>query len=615
MMIDPAGEHHELASLHSGARFDVHPSQGIVITQPEICEQYNYYYDIYLLKPGSQKTERLTHCGRYRSAGWSPDGQQIVAVHVDKGIHELQLLRRNGEKISTLWQGGQDVIIGAPDWSPDGKHVIASVFREMSGWNIERFDLASKRWQMITNDWNVDVDPQYLADGKSIVFSSEQNGHYNIYRYDFRDKTRHQLTRVESGAFKPYQLKKQGALYYAGYGVNGYDIFKLDTPATVGIASSNTVKKPRAKASKNSDISTYEIKDYSPWFGLKPRWWTPIITMSEDQSEMGFSTSANDALGVHNYVLTAAYDTKNEWPVGRFDYIYSNRFYFGVERSSSIILDNNGNFAVARKESDAFLSFAFPYVNIDSAWNFYIGAFASKNTDGRRAPGIIPLPDTEDNLFGVAMTYGNAKYFIRSISLNDGRRIRLVAESSDVWQSDYTGEVFTLDWREFIPLGGQHVFAIRLTEAYGTDNPDDFRLGGEDNDVDLMSFVQPVSDPLFGQRDYALRGYPEGLSQLQGRRMQLGSMEWRFPLGLIERGIMAPPIGVMQLAGSVFIDSGAAWDVGHSPDQYYTGTGVELHADLNLFYRVNLKMRLGYAKGQDKSLGDERAYFSLGASF
>ncbi|TNF38876.1 MAG: hypothetical protein EP315_00570 [Gammaproteobacteria bacterium] len=337
--------------------------------------------------------------------------------------------------------------------------------------------------------------------------------------------------------------------------------------------------------------------------------------MSEDQAEIGFSTSANDALAVHNYFLTLAQDTKNDWLVGQFNYAYSNRLFMGFERSTSVLLDQNGNFGIARVEDDAYVSVAFPYNTIDALWNYYLGVFTSRSSDGRRAPGILPLPDARDNLLGAAMVYNSAKAFIRSISLNDGRGLRLVAESSDVLDSDYSGEVYTLDWREYLPLGGQHVLALRFIEGWGTDRPDPFELGGEDDDWNLLSLFQPVNDPLFGRREYPLRGYAEGLAALQGRRMQLVSMEYRFPLGLIERGLMAPPIGLMQWSGSLFVDSGATWNEGNSPDNYFTGAGLELHADVNLFYGLNMRLRLGYASGLDKVLGDERLYLSLGASF
>ena len=95
----------------------------------------------------------------------------------------------------------------------------------------------------------------------------------------------------------------------------------------------------------------------------------------------------------------------------------------------------------------------------------------------------------------------------------------------------------------------------------------------------------------------------------------MASIEWRFPLALVERGYMSPPVGLNQLSGSFFMDSGAAWQDGNSPDNYFTGVGAELHADVNLFYGLNVQMRLGVASGLDDATGDNRAYISLGSSF
>ena len=86
-------------------------------------------------------------------------------------------------------------------------------------------------------------------------------------------------------------------------------------------------------------------------------------------------------------------------------------------------------------------------------------------------------------------------------------------------------------------------------------------------------------------------------------------------ISLIERGFMSPPVGINQFSGSVFIDTGAAWQDGSSPDEYFTGVGMELHADAILFYGLNIKMRLGLASGLDDVIGANRLYISLGASF
>ena len=347
---------------------------------------------------------------------------------------------------------------------------------------------------------------------------------------------------------------------------------------------------------------------------MMPRWWFPLLELSENQTEIGFTTSGNDALGIHRYLLNASYDTQNQWFTGGITYNYSNRLQAGFQRTTDIVLDNNGNFAMAIKEDDVFVSYAFPITRVDYNWKLIVGAFSSHDYDGRREPIYAPF-EFKDNLLGVASLFNNSKHYIRSISANDGRDVRLVVESSDVWSSDFSGQVYTLDWREYIRLSGQHVLAIRLAEGYGTDIPDNFSLGGEETDFMLSEFFETFYKPVFGRREYPLRGYPEGLPQLNGRRMQLGSIEYRFPLGLVERGIMAPPVGIIQWAGSLFIDSGAVWHDGRSPEKYYTGAGIELHADINLFYGLNMKARLGFASGLDDQLGEDRLYFSLGAAF
>jgi len=43
--------------------------------------------------------------------------------------------------------------------------------------------------------------------------------------------------------------------------------------------------------------------------------------------------------------------------------------------------------------------------------------------------------------------------------------------------------------------------------------------------------------------------------------------------------------------------------------------GFELQGDINLFYGITTRMRLGFARGFDSEIGEDRIYFSLGGSF
>ena len=76
---------------------------------------------------------------------------------------------------------------------------------------------------------------------------------------------------------------------------------------------------------------------------------------------------------------------------------------------------------------------------------------------------------------------------------------------------------------------------------------------------------------------------------------------------------MAPPVGLMQWFGTVFAETGSAYQ--DSPDTYYSSAGMELTADVNLFYHLLLRTRVGYAHGFDRELGENRLYLEIGSSF
>jgi len=613
--IDENGIHDEIAEVHPGARMDVHAEQGVLIAQLEYCDEHNSYYDLFIVKPDDDNAEAITSCGRYRSAAWSADGKQIIAVHTDKSISQLHILNNKGQQQSIIWKGKDNEVIGQPDWSPDGRFIVASIFRPGKGWNIEQYDLNTKQWEMITNDEFIDVQPQYSADGSSIVFSSDRTGIYNIYQYHLYYQNISQLTRVKSGAFRPSMSSENGSLFYMNYSNNGTDVFVLNDIESFDTDTTLELHKIIEEGNEPRDISLSEINDYSPWSSMKLHWWEPVLFFDEEKTEIGFSSSGNDALDIHNYFVQAAYDAKNEWFVGDVSYMYSNNFIAGIQRSTDIISDINGDFSYAIKSDDAFITLALPYTKYDFNWNLYTGVFVRNDSVGRRSENQLSLVDFKDNLVGLAVTFGNAKNYIRSISMNDGRVVKVIAESNNIIESDFSGEIYTLDWREFIPLGSQHVLALRLTQGHGKDNPKPFKLGGEDDSIDVLNIINPTGEPIFGHRKYSLRGYQEGLPQLSGRNFQLASLEWRFPISLIERGLMSPPVGVNQFSGSIFVDSGATWQEGNSPDEYFTGVGMELHTDAVLFYGLNLKMRLGLASGLDEDIGTNRFYLSLGASF
>ncbi len=362
-------------------------------------------------------------------------------------------------------------------------------------------------------------------------------------------------------------------------------------------------------------IRAHQQNDYSALSNMYPRWWFPTFGLTEQRSEFGISTMGSDALGIHNYSINASYDSKLKMPAGQLTYSYADRLFLSAQRLNEITLDTNANIDRISNRDIAAAVLAFPNRHIQTQTNLLFGAIYDKTSDNTLSASAVPYEDYEDNLLGLAWLYSSANFNPLSISLNDGVKLRLVAEDSDILNSDFSGQIYTLDWRQYIRTGKESVFAFRFLQGWGTEQPRNFKLGGEGVSEDAVGILLGANnnEAVFNQRKYALRGYKEGLPQLRGRRAQLLTAEWRFPLQRLEKGVMAPPVGLMQWFATVFAETGSAYH--DSPDSYYSSAGLELTADVNLFYHIPLRTRVGYAHGFDKDIGEDRLYLKLGSSF
>jgi len=606
------------ASVHAGAHLTVHPRAGALLAQPEINRNANYFYDLYRVDLANGSVRRLTHGARYRYAAWNPGGSRILAVHNEGGKNALHLLDDTGKQAEVLWTGEQDVVFADPDWSPDGTSVALAVWRPQNGWNLERFLIGTRSFELLTRDSAIEAQPQFTSNGKALLFTSDHGGVYNLRRLDLASGKLTTLSNVEGGAFHPTQARVDGPVFYTGYHAAGFDIYRLDVPATLPTPAA----APGASAIVANDDPVPEgltVSNYSPYNGLRPRWWLPHVGIDAQRTELGVLTSGWDPLLRHIYYLNMAYDFTNEWFAGSVDYIY-DRFYptfkLHASRYSALDLDPN-NDPLRVRTSDTYMGeIMLPFLQYRRNMTLHAAGYTVRGADSWTATGVAPRADRTDNVLGYAFVYDSTRRYPLSISRSRGAQLSVTAETSDTIEgSDYSGEVYTLDGRAFLPLAGEHVLALRLAGGWGNASPRPFRLGGSlsANAAPLPLDTALLNSP-FDQREFALRGYDSGLASLTGRRMVLAAAEWRFPLARIERGFMAPPLSIHQVSGSVFAETGDAWDTGRSPGGYSTGAGIEANAEVNLFYSLAFHLRLGYAHGYADN-GSNQVYLQLGSSF
>lgn len=620
MMLDQEGRVHRLRDVNFNTRLDVHPQAGILLLQPERCNNAAVYYDVYRVNLEGDDLTRLTNCARYKNVSWSADGNQIIAVHNKAGKNELHALNLNGEVQDILWQGETWEVIGALDASPDGNGITASVWRNQTGWNIELFDLQNKTWRLLSSDAAIEADPQYSPDGKSILFTSDHNGVYNIRRMNLHSGQFTSLTNVLSGAITPVELTS-GDIYYLAYNQVGLDVYKIGkmdlmTEPLLSTTSGSTGKPVNLVTDANS-FAIEPAEPYSAWESLYPRWWFPHAFADERRTELGIVTGGSDSLSRHLYSLDVAYDVDNQWPLGYFQYAFDGWYpliKFEVEREHNFTVDVLNLDQIVRRDSQ-MMEVAFPWLSMNSSWSFNIAAFKSVNKEVWHESGVLSNNSLTDNVLAMGLLYDSTEQHIKSVSRTSGRDVNLVMEDSDeISGSDYSGRVYLGDWREFFQPGGEHVLALRYVVAKGTDTSRPFYLGGNKASSNTSSIYAPVLGTPFNRREFSLRGYPEGLAQLSGQNMRLGSIEYRFPVARIERGFMAPPVGIDQIHTTLFYEAGGAWDQDSSPQNYYRSAGLEFNMDTVLFYYLPLKMSFGYARALD--LDDESEwYIRLGAAF
>ncbi len=593
------------------AGFDVADNGDVLISTLEVCDEYNLYKDLYVYHASTDELQRLTDCGRYVRAVWNPQDHTIIALHHAASQFGLVLLDDSGKQIRQLVHFAPQTIVGWFDISTDARQMVFSLWKPGSGWNLYLYQLESKSWQSITHDSRIEAYPEFTPDDKAIIYSTEADDAYNLFRYDLASRQHTQLTRTMGGAFQA--SSNADAIYYTGYSAQGTDVYHLRWNDALSVQATKPDKALNWQPKQFASVDTH-MSAYTPWQSLRPRWWFPIVLLDEDSTEVGFTTSGNDALGVHNYAASVSFDFSNNLSALSAAYGFSNRFSMSLSRDNTLLKNTTGKLNRIRSKDSLQFVFAWPDTHILSTSNLLLALSWQNEFDGKLFNGATPAADFNDNMLGLAWTYNNSRVYPLSISRSDGRDIRLVAEDGGSLNSDFGGQVVTASWREYISLGGEHVLALRALQGWGEGVTTPFRLGGEDTGLSYDILLQQSHSGLFGRRSYALRGYAEGLPQLRGKRARVLSAEWRFPGERIERGIMAPPVGVMQWSGALFAETGAAYD-GATPDTYYSSAGLELTADLNLFYLVPLRARLGIARGFDEAIGETRAYLSLGSSF
>lgn len=114
------------------------------------------------------------------SPSWSHSGKQIAYVSFEN--HHAQVI------ISNIASGARSLVSrysginGAPAWSPDDQQMALALSRGDGNPKIYIMNLATKQLRQITSGPGIDTEPDFSADGQSLLFTSDRGGHPQVYQ-------------------------------------------------------------------------------------------------------------------------------------------------------------------------------------------------------------------------------------------------------------------------------------------------------------------------------------------------------------------------------------------------------------------------------------------------
>lgn len=597
-----------ITEIEPDANIASHPQAGVIASQIEAYRNTNYFKDLYHIDIHSSEKKRLTRGDRYIRTIWHPDGEQLIALHSKLGKHTLVLLSHDGRLIDLLWEGVAGEYIGGLNWSPDGLSIAASVKRNNTSWQIEEFDINKRQWRKLTHTSDIEAQPQYSKDGKSIYFTADYMGVFNIRRLDLESKNITTITNVVGGAFSP-EPGNNNDLYYIGYTDNGYDVFHLkqiiDLP--IDTISRNIVKEQK---STSAQAIRYDTQEYSPYRYLLPKWWSPTLQIDSRSTKLGLFTTASDPLKIHSFDALLSFDLDSSTTSGEFNY-QLDRWFPLIQLH---IKDNSRKDFQHKTYQAEMLA---PLISVSGKWYFGL-SYALDEITEKNPDNSAQTQSSNNPNASIGIIFDSRRQYIRSNGISDGRLVSLVTETSNIANSDFDGRAIIGKWQEYITIKPEHVIGFRMIGGFGIDNPKNFQLGGyTSNELIDSKLASDISRKvtLYNERNYPFRGYKANTDQYNGKRIVLYDLEWRFPIKRIDQAWSKMPIiGVNQITGTLFSSIGSVWNEGLWPQQHQVSIGTELRAFSELFYFLPTEIRAGYAHGFAKE-GEDQVYISFNSSF
>ena len=189
---------------------------------------------------------------------WTPDGQHVVFTSDrDGGRDGFYQKSADGtgdvEYLATI----DGEALRAGNWSPEGSHLVFSLFRGRATTDIGVLSMGRERsWRFLLETDAEEFGPAISPDGRWLAYVSDETGHFEVYVDRFPDLSDRQQVSTDGGLDPLWSPDGRGLYYLGTGGTEPYDmrIVSIDPgpPFSVGhsevLFSRETFDRPRSSA-------------------------------------------------------------------------------------------------------------------------------------------------------------------------------------------------------------------------------------------------------------------------------------------------------------------------------------------------------------------------------
>jgi Tol biopolymer transport system component len=562
-------------------------------------------HDLYLFDTSTESVRQLTH-DVYLDADpvFTPDGGAIIFAS-DRGrygqdgymnlfrltlVEPTDTAETDKEIVATGESpAGPQLALSAGDAIPITEYVNDAYHRNSEPGAAS----PSLRIEAVSEGRFNDRSPAFSPDGKDMVFSSDRDGRFNIYRRN-ADGSLDRLTDFATSALDPRYMHDGKEIVLTGYQNSSFQIMRMPLPDSADLVRWKEPAKPGSREYA-LDSDSAAIAHWRPVKGEGNQTEGAVRYRSRFSFDIAQSAVSFDAF----------YGTLGGFQTALTDILGNHQYYF--------LLANN-----ADSKDDFFKSFnvAVNYINRTKRLNYGYGLFHLY--DEYDDPVLGPL---EERQYGAALYFGyplsKFRRFETSLFLRQSRRQLLYeqrkrqavlatqfisfVQDNSLW--DISGPIdghrlmislgFTadltnlrsfnrlaiIDARKYFRLGRYSAFATRILGHFS-------------------SGVEPLRRYLGGSWD--LRGYPR--RSQYARNVVLISNELRFPfIDALFVGFPVASLGFQAIRGAVFFDAGNAWEDDFGRMQGALGVGARVSLGYFVVLRFDWARRTDFKKIDDKT--------------